>query len=196
MVRLTPSFFSRSGSAVFTNIPFLSCDAMRLGSRILSTCLLVVVANGCTADNKPPSQSVEPAVMSEQMADVDRKIAGLEKQQQAIRDEINRREALWRQQVSARHPQWSPDKRERQLAILSEKWSNSNRSTDADTVDGMKRFGSRIWHDLDLTEEDYWDITRALRIRIDRHDVERDISKQLEPLHETKRRLSDQSKTR
>jgi hypothetical protein len=161
-------------------------------------CIAIVVVCGCTSQNKqekdPAKIEAERNAIVQESAEIDRRLKALDSQKQQIYDELARREALWRRQVSARHPEWTPERRERQLAILSEKWWKSNRSKDADTVEEMKKHGSRLWYDLDLVEADYWDITRAMRFQFERHEIERPIGDEVNSLHGRKAFLSEKLK--
>ena len=82
-----------------------------------------------------------------------------------LRKIIAERESKWRASVKARHSDWSSDRSEQQIEILLDKWTNSNRTKDEDTVREMTGFGGR-WYSLggipvELVDDDYWDITRA-----------------------------------
>lgn len=74
-----------------------------------------------------------------------------------LRDEMTRRENIWRDSVLARHADWTPEQKKSNLAVLTWKWHNGNRSTVEKTVDDMIRFGSLVYTHQ-LTRDDYRDI--------------------------------------
>jgi hypothetical protein len=77
-----------------------------------------------------------------------------------------------------------PKKQKRNIAILDEKWEAENRDDDAETGELMKTFGCRVWYNLELVEDDYWDIARARHYRLDSYDMKSNLIKEVEPLED------------
>src|SRR5947209_15457652 len=111
--------------------------------------LVVILFTGCSRQDSHnvTVAATRTALDQARVAELEKKLTELEWQREAL-------EQQYKQQVLARHPEWTPKKQEQQLAVLWLKWNGSNHDSEDETVRLMREFGSRAWYS-ELVDDDF-----------------------------------------
>jgi len=140
------------------------------------------------AKNEVRKQAIERQiqVIERQIVEKQRQGKELEQKIEGLKKVIAGRTSQWRESVTARHSEWSHERRKQQMDILVHKWTGSNCTKDEDTVREMRTFAWR-WYSLggipvDLVDEDYWDIARAESAKWGTYDQIKELRKHLEDI--------------